>query len=77
MAPYSLSFGLLATWKQGDPLGTRFFFCQGPPLRTAPRDHQPTATNRQVPTANRQPLPTATTTNQSIGSVLTYEGSTT
>ena len=49
--------------------GTRFFFfCQGPPLRTAPRDHQPptadshqppTATNRQPPTASHQPPPTA------------------
>ena len=47
-----------------------FFFVQGPPLRTAPRHHQPltanchqppTATNRQPrPTANRQPLPTTT-----------------
>ena len=46
-----------------------FFFCEGPPLRTAPRDHQPptanthqppTATSRQPPTAtNRQRRPTA------------------
>ena len=32
--------------------GRDFFFCSGPPLRTAPRDHQP-------PTANHQPPPTA------------------
>ena len=49
--------------------GLEFFFGQGPPLGTAPRDHQPpttnrrqppTATNRQPPTAaNRQRRPTA------------------
>ena len=44
----------------GGPLG--FFFCSGPPLRTAPRDDQPpTATNRQPPpTAHRQPPTIAT-----------------
>ena len=55
---------------QGGPLGTRScFFCEGPPLRTASRDHQPPTTNRhQPPTANckrrpianRHPLPTDT-----------------
>ena len=39
-------------------LKNSFFFCKGPPLRTAPRDHQPPTANRQPPTANRQP-PTA------------------
>ena len=36
-------------------------FCEGPPLGTALRDHQPPTTNRyQPPTAaNRQPPPTA------------------
>ena len=37
------------------------FFCQGAPLWTAPRDHQPpTTTNRQPPTAtHRQPTTAA------------------
>ena len=37
-----------------------FLFCSGPPLRTAPRDHQPPTANHQPPpTANHQPPPTA------------------
>ena len=42
--------------------GPDFFFCQGPPLRTAPRDHQPPTTNpHQPPTAtNRRQSPAAT-----------------
>ena len=36
-----------------------FFFVFGPPLRTAPRDHQPpTANSHQPPTANRHQPPT-------------------
>ena len=58
---------------QGDPEETRIFFCQGPPLGTAPRDHQPPTINRhQPPTANRhrapisnhQPPPTTTNRHQ-------------
>ena len=47
---------------QGLSLGSQIFFaCQGSPLRTTPRDHQPPTANRhQPPTANRrQPPPTA------------------
>ena len=45
--------------RQGGPLGTKCFFCSGPPQGTTNR--QPlTVTNRQPPpTANRQPPPTA------------------
>ena len=49
----------------GGSLGNYVFFCQGLPLRTAPRTTNrqplPTATNHQSPTTNRrQPPPTAT-----------------
>ena len=52
--------------RQGGPLGSRIFFCEGPPLRSIPRDHQPPTkpppiTNYQPPTAanHHQPPPTA------------------
>ena len=52
----------------GRSLRNQIFFCQGTPLRTTPRDHQPptansdhppTAANRHPPTASHQPPPTA------------------
>ena len=57
--------GLCVVWGGGGGAVGRgvlkepIFFCEGPPLRTAPRDHQPPTANCQPPpTANHQP-PTA------------------
>ena len=39
---------------QGASVRSQIFFCQGPPSRTTPRDHQLPTTNRhQLPTTNR------------------------
>ena len=51
--------GLLPGFTRGVLRELDFFFCQGPPLGTAPRDHQPPTINRhQPPTANRHQPPT-------------------